>query len=218
MDAKKDRSKQATEELLHTLSFAEQVSYRLAHPNARARSLWLGRTPAPLRMLGFPDLPLRMSPGVLIKIATGKGGERSGIPEKFIRRLPEMLDDPEAVFESKVIRDALVVLITARASDGRGRVVVSVEANLKDANAHANMVTSAYAKDREEWIPEQIAAGRLRYCGKTKGPDILEVSGHTLNRVTEPGSQNPSLANILLPEDLRKYRETSRNQKLNELA
>ncbi len=191
---------------LHSYPFKEQVRICLASGTSRSASLWMGKTPACLRMLGFPDLPLRISSGILSKIYTGKGGQRPGIPEKFLCRLPELIDDPEAIFDSHTVKDALVVLITARAADGSGVVVVSVEANLRDANTQANMITSAYAKDRATWVLEQIDGGRLRYCGKIKGPDTLEVSGHTLNRVTEPGSQNPSLARVLLPSDLCNYR------------
>lgn len=209
MDVKAQTANYA--QVLHLLPFREQVRLTLANQAGRSKSLWLGKTPACLRMLGFPDLPLRVTAGVLWKIHTGKRGERTGIPEKFLCRLPELIDEPEAVFDSHTVPGALVALVTARAADGSGTVVVSVEANCLDANTKANMVTSAYSKGRPDWPLEQVQAGRLRYCGKTKGPDTLEVSGHTLNRVTEPGSQNPSLANVLLPEDLRKYRAQLRN-------
>jgi hypothetical protein len=199
---------------VRSLPFSEQVRFRLANPTRRAMALWLGKTPVCLRMLGFPDLPLRMSAGVLAKIHSGKSGERSGIGEKFLCRLPELIDDPEAVFNSHTVAGALVVLITARADDGSGIVVVSIEANLKDANTSANMITSAYSKGRPDWVIEQVNAGRLRYCGKIKGPDTLEISGHTLNRATEPGSQNPSKVKILLPDDLRKYRAQQREANL----
>lgn len=204
MDTKAEKFGYA--DVLHSRPFREQVHLWLTEQTNRSASLWLGKTPACLRMLGFPSLPLRISSGVLSKIHTGKGGERAGIPAKFLCRLPELIDVPEAIFDSHTVRGALVVLVTARAADGSGVVVVSVEANLRDANAQANMVTSAYAKGRPEWVREQIDAGRLRYCGKTKGPDTLEVSGHTLNRVTEPGRRNPSFATVLLPDDLRNYR------------
>lgn len=200
MDAKAQEANYA--DALHLLPFRKQVRFLLANRAARSKSLWMGKTPACLRMLGFPDLPLHMAAGVLWKIHTGKGGERAGLPENFLCRLPELIDEPEAVFDSHTVPGALVALVTARAADGSGVVVVSVEASCMDANTQANMVTSAYAKGRPEWVREQIDAGRLRYCGKTKGPDTLEVSGHTLNRVTEPGSQNPSLENVLLPDDL----------------
>jgi len=167
-------------------------------------------------MLGFPELPLRMSPGVLAKIHTGKSGERAGIDSKFICRFPQLIDEPEAIFESHTVAGALVALITARATDGSGVVIVSIEANKVDANTQVNLVTSAYSKGRPEWVIEQCEAGRLRYCGKTKGPDTLEVSGHTLNRVTEPGSQNPSGVKILVPDDLRNFRDMMRKQKLGE--
>lgn len=206
-----NRGQQGKAVNLHKLPFARQLDEWLATKLGHGSSLWLGETPACLRMLGFPALPLRMSAGVLRKIYTGKAGQRAGIHEKFLRRLPELIDEPEAVFDSHTVDGALVVLVAALAVDGSPTVVVSVEANLRDENAPANMITSAYAKGRGEWVAEQVAAGRLRYWGKTKGPDTLEVSRHTLNRVTKPGSQNPSSAKILLPQDLCNYRAQLRD-------
>lgn len=197
---------------IRTLSFAEQVAALAKSNNRRGPTLWLGRTPACLRMLGFPDLPLRMTASVFHKVITGKQGERPPIVEKQLARLPELIDEPMALLDSSTVVGALVVLTTAKASSGV--VIASVEANCWDANANVNLITSVYVKDRADWVSEQVAAGRLRYADKEKGFNTLEVSGHTLNRGAEPGSRNPSERKILLPEDLRKYREEQRSLKL----
>jgi hypothetical protein len=195
--------------------FAEQVDAYLSGEFVRGRSLWLGRTPASLRMLGFPDLPLRMAPGVLFKIHTGKGGDRPGVPAHTIARLPELIDEPGAIFDSATVTGALVVL-TAVTTE-HGTLVTSVEADCRDANAVVNMVTSGYYKDRETWPAEQVAKVLLRYADKKKGFGIPEASGLTLNRETEPGSQNPSSATILLPDDLSNYRAEQRAIRLSSL-
>lgn len=192
--------------------FKEQVAQHAKAYDRRGPSLWLGRTPASLGMLGFPELPLRMSIGVFHKIWTGKGGAREGVPLNQLGRLPELIDEPLALFDSATVSGAIVVLTTLRSP--AGVVIASVEANCRDANAVVNMVTSVYAKEQDGWVAAQVAAGRLRYADIEKGPGILEASSHTLNRVTEPGSRNPSGPKVLLPEDLRKYREEQRSARL----
>lgn len=172
----------------------------------------LGGTPAVLRMLGFRDCPLRMSPNVLKKIYTGKGGSRTGLAESQISALPERLDDPVAVLASATVKGALVVFTTMSAEGGF--VVVSVESDKFDANARVNIVTSAYPKTREQWLVEQAAQARILYWGNKKGFDTLDVSSITLNCDAEPGSQTLARGTILLPENLVKYRQEQRAVKL----
>lgn len=198
---------------IRLLPFAQQVVAHLEARNPRGPALWLGRTPACLRMLGFPDLPLRMTASVFMKIATGKHGARAPIAQVQLAKLPELVDEPVALLDSATVAGAIVVLTTATSKEGL--VIASVDANCREANARVNLVTSVYAKDpRYGWVSRQIAEGRLRYADRTKGFDTLEVSGHALDRGAEPGSRNPSPRNVLLPEDLRKYREAQRSLRL----
>ncbi len=192
--------------------FAEQVEHYLQQEDKRGPMLWMGNTPPCLLLLGFPELPLRMPLSVLHKIHTGKGGEREGVKKRHLVQLPELIDEPLAIFDSATIAGALVVLTSAR--NPSGLIIASIEANRTDANTQVNLITSAYSKTGEHWVSQQIASGRLRYADKEKGFDTLEVSGNTLNCVAEPGSQNPSGVKILLPEDIRNFRAERRANKL----
>ncbi|MBH1493390.1 hypothetical protein JY423_01490 [Stenotrophomonas maltophilia] len=187
-------------------SFREQVLHYLENGNGRGPALWAGKTPACLRMLGFPDIPLRMNQGVLKKISEGKGGQRPGLVPATICKLPELIDEPAAIFTSGTVKEALVVLTTASDADGNGSVIVSIQPNLRDANTCVNMITSAYSKQRSAWVREQVEAGLLRFADEKKSPGILEVSGPTLQRGTEPSSQSSIATKLMLPEDLRKFR------------
>jgi hypothetical protein len=157
-------------------------------------------------MLGFPDIPLRMNQGVLRKIFDGKGGQRPGLLAATICKLPELIDEPVAIFKSGTVQEALVVLTTACDVSGNGSVIVSVQSNLKDANSCVNMITSAYSKQRSAWLCEQVGAGLIRFADEKKSPGILEISGLTLQRGAEPSSQSSTKKKLLLPEDLRKFR------------
>lgn len=193
-----------------THSFADRLQATIASGNRRGQSLLLGRTPAVLRMLAVPDLPLRMTPGVLQKILTGKDGQRDAISSWQLEKLPELLDEPAAVLESATVASAIVVLTTAR--NASGMLIASINKACRDGNSTVNLITSVYAKERENWILEQVAAQRVLYADTRKGLDTLEASSRALNRMTEPGSQSPTARKILLPEDLRKFREVSRSR------
>ena len=98
---------------IRLLPFAQQVVAHLEARNPRGPALWLGRTPACLRMLGFPDLPLRMTASVFMKIATGKHGARAPIAQVQLAKLPELVDEPVALLDSATVAGAIVVLTTA---------------------------------------------------------------------------------------------------------
>ena len=166
--------------------------------------------------MGFPDLPLRMTAGVFQKIASGKHGERAAIPVRVIARLPELIDEPVALFDSATVCDAMVVLTSTRLPSGF--VIASVLPNGRDANAAANLVTSMYAKERMDWFVAQTHAGRLRFADEKKGSDILEASGHALFCGAEPGSRNPSSRQVLRAEDLRNFRSPRRSSNLDLVA
>lgn len=191
-----------------TLPLSQQVRHCVANSVVRGPALWLGKTPACLRLLGFPDLPMRMTAGVLFKILTGKQGEREGVPENVLGRLDILLDEPAAIFDSATVAGSMVVLTTG--ANAAGTVIACIAPNMQVENALVNLITSAYSKERERWCMEQIAAGRLRYADRTKGFDTLEVSDNTLNCVVEPGSRNPSERRILLPDDVINYRAEQR--------
>jgi hypothetical protein len=195
-------------------SFADEVHARLAGGGQRGAMLRMGRTPAVLRMLSFPDLPLRMPAGVLFKIATGKGGNRPALTERQIARLPELLDDPVAIFRSNTKPNGVMVMTTAKDALGNN-VLVSVDPHGVDGNAAVNVMTSAYGKNRKEWVKAQVEAGRLLFADKEKGRDILEVSGSTLNRGAEPGSRSPQVQTIRSAEDLRNFRAAQRDAALD---
>ena len=167
-------------------------------------------------MLGFPDLPLRMTAGVFQKIATGKDGERDVVPLRVIARLPELIDEPMALFDSASVQGALVALTTSRVASGV--VIAAVLSNARDANTTVNLVTSVYAKERSDWFAEQVRAGRLRYADEKKGSDILEVSGLALDCGAEPGNRNPSARKVLRAEDLRNFRTAQRAARLFSLV
>lgn len=133
------------------------------------------------------------------------------MPPSSICKLPELIDEPVAVFDSGTVQGALVVATTGCDSNGNGNLIVSVQANLSDANTRVNMITSAYSKPRPVWVGEQVAAGLARYADEKKSPGILEAAGPALKRGAESGSQRSVAPRVLGPNDLHRFRVAQRN-------
>ncbi len=112
---------------IHT-SFASQVRERLSSQDRLGPLLEAPTTPAVLRMLGFPDAPLTMSPSVLFKLSSGKGNTRAALSAWQIARLPECIDDPVLVLRE---HDATVVVLSDTSDNEGHPVVVYVRAGLR---------------------------------------------------------------------------------------
>lgn len=198
-------------------AFADQVRERLAAGDRRGASLTMGRTPAVLRMVGAPDLPMTMPPGVLFKLATGKDGARAPLTSRQIERLPEALDEAIAVFDSATVPGAYVVLTNLADSEG-SPIIAAVEVSGSDRSPRGaqsevvvNVLTSAYGKGRAQaWVDEQVAAGRLRFHND-EGP-AARGPGRELNFPTGALAQDPTTESVLRTADLRNFRAASRAQ------
>lgn len=193
--------------------FAEQVRERLASGDKRGPSLEMGKTPAVLRMLGFPDLPLRMPGGVLLKLATGKDGSRAPLTERQIARLPELLDEPVAIFENG--SDGGVLALTTLVDSAGNPVIVAVRPNvMEDRPAIAvNLVPTAFGKDgASRWLREQVDAGRLLYRGDEKNP---RVPGETIADSDVRAGAEGAKRTVLASADLRNYRAEQRAKRLD---
>lgn len=203
-------------------SFADQVRGRLASGDARGPMLVIGKTPAVLRMLGFPDLSLRMPPGVLFKLATGKGGDRAPLTEKQIAKLPEWLDDPVAIFRSA---DNDGVVAVTKAVDSAGKpIVIAARPNVTDGLIQVNLVPTAFGKDRaEEWVERNLSEDRLLYAGESVNPRLplpglaqYQTGAHiggSRDETVRP-EEGARQGRVLTAADLRQFRQKARTQNL----
>lgn len=190
--------------------FATQVRERLASGDSRGPMLDMGLTPAVLRMLGFPKLPLRMPPGVLFKLATGKGGERAPLTEQQIARLPEEIDNPVAIFDDPKSQSKIVVTTMV---DAAGKpIMAAVRANGRERYVEVNLLLTAFGRDRAtEWLARET--GRLLYRGEKKNPR-LSLSGLDQRQTDEGKAEGPGRT-VLGPDDLRNFRQQARDEALD---
>lgn len=187
--------------------FAQQVAERAGAPMAGGPMLDAGRSPAPLRMVGAPDLPLRMPPNVLAKLEGGKGGTRAPLTAKQIARLPEEIDDPVAVFRDPKRPDNLIVQTALVDAEGLP-VQVAIRPNGNDGHERANIVLSAFGRaNAEDWVRR----AELLYLGEKTNPRLPQS---LLNQRQAEGEAEGSGAKVLRPDDMRNFRAASRGKPL----
>ncbi|HHQ4476781.1 TPA: LPD38 domain-containing protein [Aeromonas veronii] len=158
----------------------------------------IGHTPAVLRRVGAPDLPLRITRDIVRKATNGV---KHDVPMHVIEKMPELLHDPVAVFDSRTESDAKTILVDAVDTSGRP-VITAIHLNAKAGRVEINRIASVYGKDNgigamERWIDE----GLLRYAREKQNP-LGTTQGLQLPKRGSPERVYDS--NILTKDDIRK--------------
>lgn len=159
----------------------------------------VGRTPAVLRALGAPDLPITIRRDTVRKATNGV---KHNVPQDVMRRLPELLADPVAVFDSRTEAGSLAVVLEAQDADGRP-VLAALHMKVSEGRAlEVNRVASAYGKDfGDATFAKWAQEGLLRYVSERKNPELVRLS-----RLYKPGSGSPdqgsSTRTVLREQDI----------------
>ncbi|WP_052448466.1 PLxRFG domain-containing protein [Aeromonas allosaccharophila] len=166
----------------------------------------IGHTPAVLRRVGAPDLPLRITKDIVRKATNGV---KHDVPMPVIEQLPELLHDPIAVFDSKTEQGAKTILIDARDASGRP-IITAVHLNAKAGRIDVNRIASVYGKDNSHrvlmgWVEE----GLLRYAKEKQNP-LGTTQGLQLPKRGSPERVYDS--NILSRGDLAKDADKVRDR------
>lgn len=111
------------------------------------RSVTIGKTPEILQSLGAPNLPLTMTQNTARKIAYPEGylGGKHNLGIPALKSLPQQLDNPLAVLQSKTQPDSFVVLTEWNDTNGNP-VVAAVHMNKRGVIEDVNALASAYGK------------------------------------------------------------------------
>lgn len=182
-------------------SFAQQISDRLTSGEKRGPLLICERTPAVLRLLGFPALPIGMPPGVLFKIAGGKDGSRPPLTTRQIQRIPELLDDPVAIYAQP---ESALIVLSDECDAKDNPIVVCVRPNVIDGVRRVNLITTAFGKDNaKDWSVR--LADALCYRGQKNSPQ-LPLPG-LIYYQTGAHKTEGSKQIVLGPDDLSNYRK-----------
>ncbi|EEP1514208.1 hypothetical protein HAZ28_004761 [Salmonella enterica] len=158
-------------------------------------TMTIGRTPPVLRHIGAPDLPLVITRDTVRKATNGVKHE---VPMEVIERLPELMHDPEAVYNSATQHDALVMLFNAVDANG-DPVISAVHLQASKKGIEVNKVASVYGTEGGKKLRSMEREGLTLY--QKKNPDaqsagVLQLHGGRDNQGSE--------TKILQPDDIRK--------------
>ncbi|EHT5512419.1 hypothetical protein KYA69_000659 [Salmonella enterica subsp. enterica serovar Sandiego] len=159
----------------------------------------VGRTPPVLRHLGAPDLPVSISRDVVRKATNNV---KHFVNMDTIEKLPELMHDPLAVYESATQKNSLVLWLDA--VDRKGHpVLAAVHMNSKKDVIEVNRIASVYGPDNGmEKINYMERKGLALYRSEELNPDGSLLRGLQLPKGdrTSQGSDTK----ILQPDDIRK--------------
>ncbi|EJE3038831.1 hypothetical protein M4F09_002153 [Salmonella enterica] len=150
----------------------------------------IGRTPPVLRHLGAPDLPVSISRDVVRKAINGVSHD---VKMETIEKLPELMHDPVAVYQSATQNNALVLWLDA--VDRKGHpVLAAVHMNNERHLIEINRIASVYGPDS--------GMGKINY---------MEGQGLALYRNEKLSRDNPLYSGLQLPKGERSYHGLSDN-------
>lgn len=165
-------------------------------------SITIGRTPPVLRHIGAPDLPLVISRDTVRKATNGV---KHDVPMEVIEQLPELMHDPEAVYQSATEKNAVVMLFDAVDKNG-DPVIGAVHLKADKKGLEINKVASVYGAFPSK-LSKMDREGLALY--KKQNPDnqsagVLQLHGDS--------DHQGSINKILSPDDIRKGLYYSRSR------
>ncbi|HIB1554043.1 TPA: LPD5 domain-containing protein, partial [Salmonella enterica subsp. enterica serovar Muenchen] len=158
----------------------------------------IGRTPPVLRHIGAPDLPLVISRDVIRKATNGV---KHDVPMDVIERLPELMHDPKAVYQSATEKEAVVMLLDAIDKNG-DPVITAVHMKAVRSRLEINRVASVYGTENGKKIHSMEREGLALYRKEKSSRDNPLHSGLQLPKGEH--SYHGSGNNVLSPDDIRK--------------
>lgn len=129
------------------ISYEAQIDGVFNGSLSKAKPVTIGKTPEILQSLGAPNLPLTMTQNTARKIAYPEGylGGKHNLGIPALKSLPQQLDNPLAVLQSKTQPDSFVVLTEWNDTNGNP-VVAAVHMNKRGVIEDVNALASAYGK------------------------------------------------------------------------
>ncbi|EDQ2394338.1 hypothetical protein RU50_005453 [Salmonella enterica subsp. enterica] len=166
----------------------------------------VGRTPPVLRNLGAPDLPVSISRDIIRKATNDV---KHFVNMDTIEKLPELMHDPLAVYESATQDNSLVLWLDAADRNG-DPVLAAVHMNSKKDVIEVNRIASVYGTEEGKKIRSMERQGLALYRSDKLNPDGSLHRGLQLPRGdrANQGSGNK----VLQPDDIRKGPYYSRSR------
>lgn len=166
----------------------------------------VGRTPPVLRHLGAPDLPVSISRDIIRKATNDV---KHFVNMDTIEKLPELMHDPLAVYESATQDNALVLWLDAVDREG-DPVLAAVHMNDTKKRIEVNKIASVYGTEEGKKIRHMERKGLALYRSEKLSRDNPQYSGLQLPK--EERSYHGLKNNVLSPDDIRKGPYYSRSR------
>ena len=167
------------------------------------------RTPAILRAVGAPDLPITINQSILKKVQE----KHPEITAAIIKTLPEQLTDPLAVFKSDNPKTPNnKVIFTEHIINGKP-VIAAIEFNAERNGIQVNSVRSVYdknltAKNTTDILNEWVNKNLIEYIDDTRDTEITEKIKKDLAKNHDFGApiapvldKSTSLSNTIIGEN-----------------
>ena len=167
------------------------------------------RTPAILRAVGAPDLPITINQSILKKVQE----KHPEITAAIIKTLPEQLTDPLAVFKSDNPKTPNnKVVFTEHIINGKP-VIAAIEFNAERNGIQVNSVRSVYdknltAKNTTDILNEWVNKNLIEYIDDTRDTEITEKIKKDLAKNHDFGApiapvldKSTSLSNTIIGEN-----------------
>jgi len=161
--------------------------------NGWRRPLLFGQTPAVLQMLGAPALRMTITRDVLNKVTRDK----HSLDIDELRKLPDSMHEPLAVFRSGTQLDSMVVL-TEMQEQGKP-VVAAIHLDSTQGHLRVNKIASVYGKNNSLGL----FSGDILYADKTKIGKWSTTRGLQLPKVVQSISRRHRILN---PGDVVKWK------------
>lgn len=157
--------------------FNEELQQQIEGTLPRGHVYALGKPGVALLSAGIPDLPIELSADRLELKASKEYKSNHPFDLENIKNLPDALNYPIAVFESRKGNGGNIVL-TELKQDGNNFVVaihVRKSDKSRKIDIEVNSIRSLYPKDRVGGIIEWINSGLIRWVDKEKASDFLST-------------------------------------------
>lgn len=157
--------------------FNEELQQQIEGTLPKGHVYALGKPGVALLSAGIPDLPIELSADRLELKASKEYESNHPFDLENIKNLPDALNHPIAVFESRKGNGGSVILTELK--QGRNNFVVAIHVRKSDKSRkidiEVNSIRSLYPKDRVGGVIEWINSGLMRWVDKEKASDFLSI-------------------------------------------
>lgn len=176
--------------------YRQQLTKAMSSLRSGDIAIDVGSTPAVLMAVGAPNLTMRISRDTVRKAINGV---KHDVDITTVEKLPELLSDPLAIFDSKThTGESLVVLLDAKDKSGKP-VVTAIQLGVNAGKyLEVNRIASIHGRPDEQ-VGRWVADGMTRYIKKNHPGSLL-----TGLQLPLGSSMDGSVTNVLSEEDIVK--------------